>query len=487
MKKLQTNKRLIMKKNIITFLVLITTFIGCNAQQVQTREVKPFHKIQASGAVNIFFTQSDTASLTVKADKDEIDNVETKIENGVLIISNKGRFFDPVNIYVKNASLSGVETSGAVDLKIAQTLKTDSLEITASGSSDVRVKVEAQKVKCIQSGASDVSLDGTTDRFESNVSSAASLKSYNLVSKNTDIITTGAASAKIYVTEKLIANASGASDIKIKGDPKEVNAESSTASSITKIKEVSSEQGKIRKDTTVYNWKNKKVLVVRKDNGGDEYNMDLDENEGKHWRGFALGINGYMSPEGLSLPAASEYMKLDYAHSFNLQFNFMERQFNLYKNYIKLITGMGFDYHSYDLVHNTTLHPDSSYTYGFIDSSNTLGYKKNRFRATYLQVPLLLEFNTRNDPHESYHLAIGVVGQYLISSRTRQIISADGAEYTRVRKDSYNLSPFGLKAHVSFGYKDFQIWGEYGLTPMFQSGQGPELNPIALGVRWSFS
>lgn len=477
-----------MKKNrIISFLALITTFIGCNAQQVQTREVKPFHKIQASGSVNIFFTQSDTASLIVKADKDEINNVETKFENGILIISNKGRFLDPVNIYVKNSSLSGIETSGAVDLKIFQILKTDSLEINASGSSDIHAKVETHKVKCLQSGASDVSLDGTTDQLESNVSSAASLKGYNLISKNTDIITTGAASAKIYVTDKLVANASGASDIKIKGDPKEVNAESSTASSITKIKEVSSAQSKSHKDTTVYNWKNKKILVVRKEGDNDDFNMDPKENEGKHWRGFALGLNGYLSTDGMSLPKSSEYMKLDYAHSFNLQFNFMERQFNLHKNYIKLITGMGFDYHSYDLVYNTTLNPDSSFTHGFIDSSNTVGYKKNRFRATYLQVPLLFEFNTRNDSYESYHLAIGVIGQYLISSRTRQILSSDGAEYTKVRKDSYNLSPFGLKAHVSFGYKDFQIWGEYGLTPMFQSGHGPELNPIAVGVRWSFS
>ncbi|MBL7932964.1 MAG: DUF2807 domain-containing protein [Bacteroidia bacterium] len=476
-----------MKKNIvISFLVLITTLISCNAQQVQNREVKSFHKIQASGSVNIHFTQSDTASLTVKADKDEIENVETKFENGVLVISNKGRFTDPVNIYVKNSLLSGIETSGAVDLKISRILKTDSLEINASGSSDIHAKVETRKIKCLQSGASDVSLDGTTDHLESNVSSAATLKSYNMVSKNADIITTGAATAKIYVTEKLVANASGASDIKIKGDPKEVNAESSTASSITKIKEVSSAQGKSNKDTTVYNWKHKKVLVVKKDNDGD-FNLNNDDNEGKHWRGFALGINGYLSPDGISLPKSSEYMKLDYAHSFNLQFNFMERQFNLHKNYIKLITGMGFDYHSYDLVHNTTLNPDSSFTYGMIDSTNTVGYKKNRFRMTYLQVPLLFEFNTRNDHYNSYHLAIGVVGQYILTSRTRQIISSDGAEYTKVRRDSYNLSPFGLKAHLSFGYRDFQIWGEYSLTPLFQAGHGPELNPMAIGVRWSFS
>ncbi len=479
-----------MKNNkTLLALAIISTFLGCSAQQVQTREIKPFHKIEASGSVNVYFTQSDTASLTVKADKGDMDNVETKFENGVLVISNRGRLTDPVKVYVKNPSLSGIETSGATDFKILQTLKTDSLDLVVSGSSDLDARIDVKKLKCIQSGASDVTLTGSTESLDANVSSASSLKAFGLMSKNGNVVTTGAASAKVYVTEKLMANASGASDIKIKGDPKEVAAESSTASNITRIKEVSSTQVNGR-DTVVYNFKKKKVLVISKDADSNTKDIKLDlEDEGfKHWRGFALGINGYLSPSGgFSLPKTQEYMRPDYAHSFNLQFNFMERQFNIYKNYVKIITGMGFDYHSYAFDNATTLDADSSYTWGVIDSSHTVNYKKNRFRSTYLQVPLLLEFNTSNNSYESYHIAIGVIGQYLISSRTRQIISSDGAEFTRVRKDSYNLAPFALKAHVSLGFRDFQIFGEYGLTPLFQSGRGPELNPVAFGVRWSFS
>lgn len=478
-----------MKKNIgILVLALVSTFLSCNAQQIQTRDVQAFRKIEASGTVNVYFTQSDTASLTVKADRDDLEDVETRFENGVLIISNKGRVTDPIRVYVKNPVLNSIETSGLADVKILQTLKTDSLEFVVSGSSDLNGKVEASKVSCLLSGAGDLSLSGSTENLTANVSSAASLKAYNLVSKNANVVTTGAASAKVFVSEKLVANASGASDIKVKGEPKEVAAESTTASSITRIKELSANQNGAAKDTVVYDFKNKRVLVVQKGNGDTDFNFDFEDEGFKHWRGFALAVNGYVTPSReFTLPKAQQYMEVDYARSFNLQFNFMERQFNIYKNYVKIVTGMGFDYHSYALANKTTLDPDSSYTGGVIDSTGTLSYRKNRFRATYLQVPLLLEFNTSDKSYESYHIAIGVIGQYLITSRTRQILKSDDAEFTKVRKDSYNLAPFALKAHISVGYKDFQVFGEYGLTPLFQSGKGPELNPIALGVRWSFS
>jgi hypothetical protein len=176
-------------------------------------------------------------------------------------------------------------------------------------------------------------------------------------------------------------------------------------------------------------------------------------------------------------------MDLNYARSFNFQFNMIERQFNIVKNNFKIVTGFGFDYHSYDLSNKVTLNPDSSFTGGFIDSTNNFSYKKNRLRNTYLQVPLLLEFNTSNDPDKTFHLAFGVIGQFLISSRTKQVYENEKYEFKKERKDSYNMNPFSAKAHVNMGYRGFTVYGEYSLTSLFQSGKGPELYPFTVGIR----
>jgi hypothetical protein len=176
-------------------------------------------------------------------------------------------------------------------------------------------------------------------------------------------------------------------------------------------------------------------------------------------------------------------MDLNYGRSFNFQLNLFERQFNIISNNLKLVTGFGFDFHSYDLSNRTNLDPDSSFTFGSIDATAGLKFRKNRLRCTYIQIPLLLEFNTRNNPLRTFHLAFGIVGQYLVSSRTKQVLEQQEYEITKVRKDSYNLSPFAAKAHVNFGYKRWTIYAEYSLTPLFQSGKGVELYPFSAGLR----
>ncbi|MES2680192.1 MAG: DUF2807 domain-containing protein [Bacteroidota bacterium] len=474
-----------MKTSKILSLAFLFSCLAFNAQETQNRSISAFNKVDIHGSVNVIYTNSDSLSLSVKAKKDEIENVETKVENGTLHIANKGNFSMPVYIYVKNNHLNQISVSGASVFKTLNGLKEDSLYLSASSAANVNVTVNALRVKSVQSGASLLTLRGTTDVFVAELSGASSLKAYDLVSKNTDILATGASSSKIYVSDKLKANASGASNIKVRGEVKDISAEATSASSISKIADNGKNTGN---DSTVYKWKGKKIIIIDKDDEGISIKRDsskkFDSGDFKHWSGISMGVNGFMSSPGdINLPGKYDYMDLNYGRSFNFQFNLIERQFNIIRNNFKIITGFGFDYHSYQLSNKTNLDPDSSFTYGRIDSTNNYVYKKNRLRNTYIQVPLLFEFNTSNNPKKTFHMAFGVIGQYLIASRTRQILEQDEFELTRVRKDGYNMSPFAAKAHVNFGYKGWTIYGEYNLTPLFQSGKGPELYPFSVGLR----
>src|SRR5690606_16654882 len=125
----------------------------------------------------------------------------------------------------------------------------------------------------------------------------------------------------------------------------------------------------------------------------------------KHWKGFSMGINGYVNNVmGFKMQPEQSYMDLNYSRSFNFQFNIIERHFNIAQDYFKIVTGLGFDYHIYALSSRTNLNPDSSYTHGVVEAASSLKYLKNRLRCTYLQVPLLLEFNTKLDPEKTFHV-----------------------------------------------------------------------------------
>ncbi len=472
-------------------IFFITSVITFKAQQIQTRQVSPFNKIEAYGSVNVIYTSSDSLEVKVSAADKEIDNVETKVDNATLFIHNKGRFTNPVNVYVKNSKLTELQSSGATSFKTTNIIKGDSISFSVSGSADVKANTEMRSIHAIQSGASDLKLTGSATNIFAELSGASTLKGFDLSVNNATVVTTGASTAKVYVNEKLVANASGASNIKIKGDVKDISAEATPAASITKTFDQAKSSKKAGNDTTVYNWKGKKFIIIDADKDFDltdtiKIKRGFTNQDFNHWAGFSMGVNGYVGSNGsMTLPKSINYMDLDYSRSFNFQFNLIERHLNIVKNNLKLVTGFGFDYHSYAFNRNTNLNPnsDSLGDFAAVDSSNLYAYNKNKFRSTYIQVPLLLEFNTSNNPRKSFHMAFGVVGQYLIASRTKQELGQNDFEFTKQRRDSYNLSPFSAKALVNIGYKQFTVFGEYSLTSMFQPGKGPDLHPFTVGVR----
>ena len=238
-----------------------------------------------------------------------------------------------------------------------------------------------------------------------------------------------------------------------------------------------------KKDTTTINFRKKQYVIINKDKDSDS-NLSSNHNYNfHHWAGFGMGVNGWLSNGSFALPKGQEYMRLNYGKSLNFQLNPFERDIHIYKNYINLVVGLGFEWNQYEFSNKTKLNPDSSYTFGIVDSTNTFSYKKNRLKSTFINVPVLLEFNTNKDPKKAFHIAFGVVGGYKLGSRTRQIIHKNGEDIRVIKKGDYNINPFRVNAHASIGYHNLTLYADYALTPLFESGKGPGLSPFTIGVK----
>jgi len=84
------------------------------------------------------------------------------------------------------------------------------------------------------SSSGDITLTGDAGMLEADLSSAGDLNAYNLEVKEADVSASSAGDADINVSEKLTARASSAGDIHYMGDPKYVDAHSSSAGGIHK-------------------------------------------------------------------------------------------------------------------------------------------------------------------------------------------------------------------------------------------------------------
>jgi hypothetical protein len=471
-----------MKTKILITAFLIGSIVAA-AQTFNERKLEPFSKIQISGAAKIYYTTSDTLKLKITGTDKEVENTESKVEGGTLFIQTKGKYQSPVSIYIQNRELTELSCSGASDFRSSNEIRSDSLLLSVSGSSSINAKVNSKKLVISESGASNVTLSGSVDQLVAVVSGASGLKAYGLESKSANLITSGASSVKVFVSEKLVANATGASNIKVKGDLKDITAEATTAASITRIVD-SKAAAEAAGDSTTFKWKGKKVIIIDGDEKKEEKPKSFSNNDFDHWAGFSIGVNGLLTPDAtLKLPKEYNYLDLNYSRSINFQLNFFQHNFHLYKDYINLVTGFGIEWRRYMLENNTTLRHDSSFTWGTIDASNEFKYNKNLFKSTLIQVPLLLEFNTSKNSNKSVHLAMGVVGQFIVNSKTKQKLEGGGYTFTKINKDSYNMSVLNLKLHASLGFSKFTVFGEYNITPLFDKGEGPQLYPFVAGVR----
>jgi hypothetical protein len=119
-------------------------------------------------------------------------------------------------------------------------------------------------------------------------------------------------------------------------------------------------------------------------------------------------------------------------------------------------------------------------TVAFIDT--TLSYSKNKLHATYLTVPLMLEFNTSTDYYSSFHVAVGVVGAWKIGSNYKVNYESEGETIKNKSKGSYNLNPLKYSAHARIGYGKFTVFASYALSTLFEKGRGPEIYPFNVGI-----
>lgn len=204
------------------------------------------------------------------------------------------------------------------------------------------------------------------------------------------------------------------------------------------------------------------------------------------WNGIYLGVNGFMTPSNsLNLGAENKFIELDYSKSVTVGFNFAEVKFKIVPKYVGLTTGLGIQWNKYGLKNNYNLAYNSDSIYG--QAEPLINYRKNRLSATYLQVPLLLEFKTHPSTRKAFHFAFGVIGAYKMGSNLKQEYEFNGFETEGKIKGHYQLNPFHLYGTVRLGYgKHFNVFANYGFTSVFESKKGPDLRPFTVGIYLPF-
>lgn len=191
---------------------------------------------------------------------------------------------------------------------------------------------------------------------------------------------------------------------------------------------------------------------------------------------FSLGVSTYLYNDGFELPSELDYLDQELGKSTHFKWDLLRHRLGKRSSHVSLEYGMALSYMAYAFTNSTRLVPgEPQLTY----VTDNVSYKKNKFKTTYLEVPLMVSILTNPErSNRGFNLAAGGYAGILLKAK-QKFKGPDGKEKV---KDDFNLNKFryGLQGMIGIGHVN--LYAQYSLTDLFKDNQGPELTPINIGI-----
>ena len=218
----------------------------------------------------------------------------------------------------------------------------------------------------------------------------------------------------------------------------------------------------------------------------DNFGMNYDSKDLTYWSGFDVGVNILMNNQ-FQPSFTEEHLIMDPAKSFSYSFNFFEKRLKFGTEHVGLVTGLGFTNSRFGFS-NDRLRLDSNAdsTFGIVDSSLTNGFNLNQLRVSYFNIPVLLHFNTSKDHKKNFHISLGIIGGVRIGSKMKYKYDVLGGESKDKTSARYNLNAFQASLTARMGYRNFGVFANFDMLPLFQNGTSTVAKPLTFGASFNF-
>jgi hypothetical protein len=272
-----------MKKYIsLGALALLLTVTMAFGQNRVTRNLESFNKISFRFPGKLYLKQGSPQKVEIEASKDVLEELQTEVQGGKLVIGKEGKWFDwkwdnddKVIVYITVPNIEGLSVSGSGDLIGQSKITSDNLDLNVSGSgslsidADVNGDLEADvsgsgdidlKGRCKSfnsdvsgsgkvhmtstianraefgvSGSGKIEASGSADEVKVSISGSGKVLAANLETNSCNVRISGSGDVEINVKTALDASITGSGSVSYKGNPNKVNSNSSGSGKIRKI------------------------------------------------------------------------------------------------------------------------------------------------------------------------------------------------------------------------------------------------------------
>lgn len=477
----------------------------------QDRETGPFTKIEIGGAFRAQLIQGDNYMVTVLTDDNLQSSIETRVLGNTLVVEAASgmKNLSELSVVIQTPVLEKVQLDGAARLTTNGTFVTPRLTIEANGASRINMSIQTEALETKVNGAARLTLEGETITHETEVAGASRLNALKLKTTTTKAEVSGAGRASVFANSEIFSDISGAGRLSYfdENTLKQINragivtihpnndGQEPNLEAIAKMEEYDAYPNA---DSVIVNVGDVKIEVYDGDKtkviiGSNELKVDEDgkvsfkrnrqEKFDGHFGGFEMGVNGFVNSSGeFDLPTDYEFLDLRMEKSINVKLNLLEQNFNLIRNKLGLTTGLGLEWKNYrfnDNVELVVMDGDIFNNYEQIPRN----YTKSKLVVNYLNVPLMLEYQTnRFSKRNSFHISAGVQAGLRIGSHTKNVYQENGKKKKMKDRDDFYLNPIKYDLSARIGWGKINLYADYSLNTLFKNNRGPELYPFTLGI-----
>jgi len=202
-----------------------------------------------------------------------------------------------------------------------------------------------------------------------------------------------------------------------------------------------------------------------------------------HWAGIGWGFANISNPsfkinniDGVSLKSGS---------SSEFFVNLIEKILPIYKNKLGITTGLGFNWRTYSMDYNTHFVNNNGLT-NVYDAPVGVKYEYSKLKTAHITLPVLLEWQP-GGLDDDFFVSVGIIcGVKTYSVSKIKFKNESGDMIKRVEDKGLNVSPLSLDYYAQIGYGSFNVFAKYSPFSIFESGKGPDVRAVSLGLVLDF-
>lgn len=235
------------KMNYLIGAVLLFVFSSCEKivgegpLVTETRSATQYQGLSISVPGDAYFTQAADYSVTIEAQQNILDEIETVVSNNVLRVR-----FRHSNVNIRNSKgitirVSGpiarkLEMHGSGNLVVAGKIDPAEVDLNVSGSGNIDIgELVTNRIEGVISGSGRINVEaGNANSEKLTISGSGDVDLADVTAKEVEAFISGSGSLKVHVTEKLKAKISGSGTVYYRGSPA-INSEISGSGSVVKL------------------------------------------------------------------------------------------------------------------------------------------------------------------------------------------------------------------------------------------------------------